>query len=282
MRDRETWLLLDSRYNDAATNMAIDEWLLIEHSKGNIQPTIRFYGWERPSLTVGHFQNVERTIDFHGIQKHNCDFVRRLTGGSAVLHDDELTYSIIVTESHPKIPKSVNDAYYVLAKGLLEGYRLLGVQADFAIPEKERLRERSAVCFEVPASYEMIVDGKKISGNAQTRKNGVLLQHGSIPMSFNSDMLFDLFKFSNDKIRERQRTSFVKKATSINEIMQKEHTYNELKDAFLLGFKKSLQIDLQPLKLTEENWKEINELANKKYRTDEWNLRLADKKRSMS
>src|SRR5699024_8530330 len=121
----------------------------------------------------------EKTIDFSGIKKHQCDFVRRLTGGSAVLHDDELTYSIIVSEAHPKIPHSVNEAYHLLAQGLLEGYRNLNIDADFAKP-KRSLHNRSAVCFETPAIYEMIVDGKKISGNAQTRKSGVLLQHGSI------------------------------------------------------------------------------------------------------
>src|SRR5699024_12479676 len=104
-----------------------------QNSNDKIKSTIRFYGSERPSLSVGHFQNVERTIDFTAVEKPQCDFVRRLTRGSAVLHDDELTYSIIVAESHPKIPKSVNEAYYVLAKGLLEGYHQLGIDADFAV-----------------------------------------------------------------------------------------------------------------------------------------------------
>src|SRR5690625_4400767 len=120
--------------------MAIDEALLEWHSKDQIPPTLRFYGWERPSLTVGHFQNVEKTINFDGIKKHGCDFVRRLTGGSAVLHDDELTYSIIVSESHPKIPVSVNKAYYVLSQGLLDAYRTLGINAAFAALEKSNER----------------------------------------------------------------------------------------------------------------------------------------------
>ena len=269
---QETWALLDSGHHDAATNMAIDEALLEWHSKDQIPPTLRFYGWERPSLTVGHFQNVEKTINFDGIKKHGCDFVRRLTGGSAVLHDDELTYSIIVSESHPKIPVSVNKAYYVLSQGLLEGYRKLGIDADFAIPERELLKQRSAVCFEVPAIYEMIVDGKKVSGNAQTRQKGVLLQHGSIPLSFDAEMLFDLFKFSSDRLRERQRKSFLNKAISINDITKEDHTYESIKDAFLFGFKKSLNIKTEPLQLTEEQWKYIHNLADTKYRTDDWNL----------
>src|SRR5690625_2672549 len=227
----ETWSFLDTGHHDAATNMAIDEALLKWHSEGKISPTIRFYGWERPSLTIGHFQNTEKTIDFAGIKKHGCDFVRRLTGGSVVLHDDELTYSIIVSESHPKIPHSINKAYYILSQGLLEGYHLLGVEADFAIPERELRQERSAVCFEEPAIYEMVVDGKKISGNAQTRKNGVLLQHGSIPMSFDTDMLFDLFQFSSEEKRQRQKAAFESKAISINDITDKEHTYDMMRDA---------------------------------------------------
>lgn len=269
---RETWALLDSGHQDAATNMAVDEALLEWHSEGKIPPTIRFYGWKNPSLTVGHFQNVEKTINFDGVKKHRCDFVRRLTGGSAVLHDDELTYSIIVSEDHPKIPASVNEAYYVLSQGLLEGYRSLGVEADFAMPERERLKQRSAVCFETPAIYEMIVDGKKVSGNAQTRKQGVLLQHGSIPLSFDADMLFDLFNFSSDRLRERQRNSFLKKAISINDITKTKHTYQSIKAAFSSGFKESLDIQTEPLVLSETQWQYIHHLADTKYRSNSWNL----------
>ncbi len=278
---RETWALLDSGYHDAATNMAIDEALLHWHSKGDIPPTIRFYGWKNPSLTVGHFQNVERTIDLDGVAKHGCDLVRRLTGGSAVLHDDEITYSIIVSEEHPKIPHSINKAYYILSQGLLNGYKLLGVDADFAIPERELLRDRSAVCFEKPAIYEMVVDGKKISGNAQTRKNGVLLQHGSIPMSFDTDMLFDLFLFSSEDRRQRQKTSFESKAISINDIKGTTFTYDRMRDAFLEGFQQSLGVDTEVLTLSKEQWQYVDYLAETKYRTQAWNIEKNKKSRSV-
>lgn len=278
---REKWALLDSGYHDAATNMAIDEALLHWHSKGDIPPTIRFYGWKNPSLSVGHFQNVERTIDLDGVEKHGCDLVRRLTGGSAVLHDDEITYSIIVSEEHPKIPHSINKAYYILSQGLLNGYKLLGVDADFAIPERELLRDRSAVCFEKPAIYEMVVDGKKISGNAQTRKNGVLLQHGSIPMSFDTDMLFDLFLFSSEDRRERQKASFESKAISINDIKGTTFTYDSMRDAFLEGFQQSLDVDTEILTLTKEQWQYVDYLAETKYRTQAWNIEKNKKSRSV-
>src|SRR5699024_8842818 len=136
-----------------------------------------------------------KSIDFEGIRKHGCDFVRRLTGGSAVLHDHEVTYSIIVSENHPKIPKTVNEAYYVLADGLLKAYQRLGINATFARPQREHGDNRSAVCFETPAIYEILIGGKKLSGNAQTRRKGVLLQHGSLPISYDTTKLFDLFHF---------------------------------------------------------------------------------------
>lgn len=267
---KETWLFLDTGHLDAATNMAVDEALLHWHSKQEIGPTLRFYGWKKPSLTVGHFQNVHKTIDFNGLEKHECDFVRRLTGGSAVLHDDELTYSIVVSESHPKIPKTVNQAYFVIAQGILFGYRNLGIHATFALPDMHA-KERSAVCFETPAIYELVVDGKKLSGNAQTRKNGVLLQHGSIPMSFNVDMLFDLFKFSSERAREKQKAKFKEKAVSINDITGKKHTYAMLKDAFLKGFEKGLNIETKPFSLSKEQWDYVHYLTETKYRSKAWN-----------
>lgn len=269
----ETWGFLDSGIHDAATNMAIDESLLNWHSAGFIPPILRLYGWERPSLSVGQFQKAEKSIDFEGIAKHQCDFVRRLTGGSAVLHDDEITYSIIVSEDHPNIPQSIQKAYYILSKGVLEGYRNLGIHADYAIPEREAIKDKTAVCFEKTAIYEMIVDGKKISGNAQTRKKGVLLQHGSIPMTMDENMLFDLFKFKSERGRARQRESFSKKAVSIEDITGKPHTYDMLKGAFLEGFKTGLDIEVKPFELTASQWAEVNELASTKYRNDEWNLR---------
>lgn len=269
---QEKWSVLNSGHLDAATNMAIDESLLKWHSEGKIPPTIRFYGWQKPSLTIGHFQNVDTTIDLNGVHKHQCDFVRRLTGGSAVLHDNELTYSIIVNEDHPKIPSSVNEAYYTLSQGLLEGYRILGIDADFAPYAKQKLKSRSAVCFESPAIYEMLVDGKKISGNAQTRKDGVLLQHGSIPMSFNIEMLFDLFQFPSERVRVRQRDSFLKRTVSINEATGKQHTYEMLQAAFLKGFQTSLNISTEPIELTNEQNEHINDLVNTKYRTKAWNI----------
>lgn len=266
---QETWQLLLTGHQDAATNMAIDEMLIKWHSEGKIPPTIRFYGWKKPSLSVGRFQNAEKTINFTNIQKHGCHFVRRLTGGTAVLHDDELTYSIIVSEKHPKIPSSINEAYYILSQGLLEGYRKLGIDATFAALEKPNAR--TAVCFERPAIYEIIADGKKLSGNAQTRKDGVLLQHGSLPLGFNTKMLFDLFTYSSDRLRKRQESAFANKAASINDLTDEEQTYNTLQHTFLESFETCLNINTEEVTLSAEQKAYVHYLVKTKYGTDTWN-----------
>ncbi|RLL42041.1 lipoate--protein ligase family protein [Oceanobacillus piezotolerans] len=270
---KEDWYFLDSGHLDGAINMALDECLLNWHSKRIIPPTLRFYGWNNPTLSAGQFQKVHRSINFAAIQNYQCQFVRRLTGGSAVLHDDELTYSIVVSEDHPAIPTSIREAYHILSKGLYEGYKNLGIQVDYAYPDRESSRENTAVCFEKAAFYEMVVDGKKLSGNAQTRKNGVLLQHGSIPMSMNIDMLYNLFQFPSEKIKQRKREAFKTKAITINELTNKNHTYDMMKAAFLEGFKIGLNISLHPFELNENQWDEVHHLAETKYRSDDWNFK---------
>ncbi|HEY4600917.1 MAG TPA: lipoate--protein ligase family protein [Cerasibacillus sp.] len=244
--------------------MALDEALLNWHSEGHIPPTLRFYGWRKPSLSVGHFQKVEKSIHFPGLEKHGCQYVRRLTGGSAVLHDDELTYSIVVSENHPKIPHSIREAYYVLSQGILEGYKNLGIQAEYFIPKQKS--KRTAVCFERPAFYELVVDGKKISGNAQTRKKGVLLQHGSIPIRIDIDMLFDLFIFPNERMRDVNKRAFRQKAATIQQLTGKTFTYDEVEQAFYHGFQSTLDVQFKPFELTESQWDEVYQLAEKHYK----------------
>ena len=179
------WRFIDSNNRSPYYNMALDEALLEWHSKGEIPPTIRFYGWNPPTLSIGYFQKAEKEINFDKVKELGLGFVRRPTGGRGVLHDEELTYSVIVSEEYPNMPKTVTEAYRVISEGLLEGFRSLGLEAYFAIPrseeEKNSLKNpRSSVCFDAPSWYELVVEGRKIAGSAQTRQKGVILQHGSI------------------------------------------------------------------------------------------------------
>ncbi|MYL72142.1 octanoyltransferase [Halobacillus litoralis] len=267
----ETWYFVDSGHCTPAMNMALDEALMNWHRNGDIPPVLRFYGWEPAGLSVGYFQKVKGKIDLEGVQKHGYELVRRQTGGRAVLHDNELTYSVIVSENHPDMPDSVKEAYLVLSKGLLEGFTNLDIQAEFAVPEGKLDVAGSAVCFEEPSWYELIVEGKKAAGSAQTRKKGIILQHGSIPIDVDDVKLFDMFIYKNERIKERARKAFGDKAIAINQIVDHPVTFEDTKKAFKNGFEKGLGIKLEPFTPTEAQWDEVRKIAEERYENDEWN-----------
>ncbi|MEB1806565.1 MAG: lipoate--protein ligase family protein [Bacillaceae bacterium] len=275
---KETWRFIDSGFSSPAYNMALDEALLNWHSEGVIPPTIRFYGWNPPTLSIGYFQKVEKEINMDAVKKYGLGFVRRPTGGRGVLHDKELTYSVIVSEAHPEMPKTVTEAYRVISQGLLEGFKELGLDTYFAIPksqqEKDALKNpRSAVCFDAPSWYELVVEGRKVAGSAQTRQKGVILQHGSIILDLDEDQLFDLFKYPSDRVRERLQKNFKNKAVAINELRERPVSYEEAKEAFKLGFERGLDIKLEPYTLTEEEEEIVQNIANERYANDSWNYK---------
>ena len=258
--------------------MALDEALLDWHSEGKIPPVIRFYGWEPATLSIGYFQKVEKEIDLEAVKAHGLGFVRRPTGGRGVLHEHELTYSVIVSEEHPEMPKTVTEAYRVISEGILKGFHQLGLEAYFAVPKTDEERSalknpRSAVCFDAPSWYELVVEGRKVAGSAQTRQKGVILQHGSILLDLDEDKLFSLFKYPNERVKERMKSAFKNKAVAINEISPRRITLEEAKEAFYKGFAEGLNIELESYQLTEEELAYVNKIAKERYENDEWNFK---------
>lgn len=267
---KDSWFFVDSGHCTPAFNMALDETLLNWHSTGKIPPVLRFYGWEPAGISVGFFQKVDGQIDLAGAEKHGIELVRRQTGGKAVLHDKELTYSVIVSEDHPAMPQSVKEAYLVLSKGLLEGYKELEIEAEFAIPSSKLKKTHSAVCFEEPSWYELVIGGKKAAGSAQTRKKGVILQHGSIPLEIDEIKLFDLFLYRDEQAKERARKAFGNRAVAINNVSPSAVSFEQAKAAFKKGFERGLGISLLPFELPPLLLKEALDLE-KKYRGEDWN-----------
>ncbi|RXI99492.1 lipoate--protein ligase family protein [Anaerobacillus alkaliphilus] len=275
---KEIWHFINSGKCSPAFNMALDEALLEWHSEGKINPTIRFYGWNPATLSIGYFQKVEKEINLEAVEKYDLGFVRRPTGGRGVLHEHELTYSVIVSEDHPQMPKGVTESYRVISQGVLEGFKNLGLDAYFAVPktkeEQDLLKSpRSAVCFDAPSWYELVVEGRKVAGSAQTRQKNVILQHGSIILDLDEVKLFDLFKFSNDRVRERMQKGFSQKAVAINQLREHPVSIEEAEVAFKSGFEKGLEIELQSYTLSEEQINHVNEIVQKRYGNDEWNFR---------
>lgn len=273
----ETWNFINTGSKDPYYNMAMDEALLNFVSRGEIDPVIRFYTWNPATLSIGYFQRLQKEIDIDKVKEKGFGLVRRQTGGRGVLHDKELTYSVIVPESHPNMPSTVTEAYRVISQGLLEGFKNLGFDTYFAVPktaeERQKLKQpRSSVCFDAPSWYELVVEGRKIAGSAQTRQKGVILQHGSILQDIDIDELFDMFIYKNERLKLKMKEAFVEKAVAINDISDEHITISQMEEAFEKGFKKGLNIELKPLELTEAQLAEVEELTEK-YRSDEWMFR---------
>ena len=273
----EIWNFINTGSKNPYYNMAMDEALLNFVSRGEIDPVIRFYTWNPATLSIGYFQRLQKEIDIDKVKEKGYGLVRRQTGGRGVLHDKELTYSVIVPESHPNMPSTVTEAYKIISQGLLEGFKNLGFETYFAIPrskeERDKLKQpRSSVCFDAPSWYELVVEGRKIAGSAQTRQKGVILQHGSILQDIDIDDLFDMFKFKNERLKAKMKENFVQKAVAIDDISNQHITLNEMENAFEAGFKKGLNIDFKPLELTEKQLEEVQELEDK-YRSEAWMYR---------
>ena len=273
----EIWNFINTGSKNPYYNMAMDEALLNFVSRGEIDPVIRFYTWNPATLSIGYFQRLQKEIDIDKVKEKGYGLVRRQTGGRGVLHDKELTYSVIVPESHPNMPSTVTEAYKIISQGLLEGFKNLGFETYFAIPrskeERDKLKQpRSSVCFDAPSWYELVVEGRKIAGSAQTRQKGVILQHGSILQDIDIDDLFDMFIFKNERLKAKMKENFVQKAVAINDISNQHITLNEMENAFEAGFKKGLNIDFKPLELTKKQLEEVQELEDK-YRSEAWMYR---------
>ncbi len=276
---REIWRWLDTGDHPGAWNMAVDEAIMAQVAGGLVPPTIRVYGWNPPALSLGYFQNRDREVDLAGCARKGFDCVRRPTGGRAVLHDREVTYAFIAPENHPLIPTGVIASYQVITRGILEGLRSLGVDAQMVTPSKPESKEEStdfgtgttAACFDAPSWYEVVVSGKKLVGSAQVRRYGAVLQHGSILLNLSVDDLFATLKFRSPALRERAERLFTQKATSLLAVLGREVFPSELKEALRDGWQKALGIELTVGRLTPAELEQAAQLAREKYASEAWN-----------
>lgn len=276
--EKTKWYFIDSGPCAPSYNMALDEALLDWHSEGLIPPVIRFYEWNPATLSIGYFQSVEKEIDMEAVRRLGLGFVRRPTGGRGVLHEHELTYSVIVSEDYPDMPATVTEAYRVISEGLLKGFQSLGLEAYFSIPNTpDKLQAlknpKTAVCFDTPSWYELVVEGKKVAGSAQTRQKGVILQHGAILLDLDDEKLVQTFKFSTDEAREKVKKSINQKAVAINKLLQKKIPIDICKVAFRDGFSEALNVELVPFSLNEKQIEYVKTLEKRRYANDEWNFK---------
>lgn len=264
------WRLLQTGFNTAAVNMAVDEAILLAHSRGLVPPTLRFYGWKPPAVSIGYFQRLEEEVDLEACRRLGIDWVKRPTGGRAVLHDQEVTYSVVIAQK--LLPGSVLETYRVLAAGLVEGLRMLGLPAALVGRDEQNAGERglSAACFDAPSWYEIAVEGRKIVGSAQVRSHGVILQHGSVPILFDADKLVQVLKLP-ETARSRVKRLLSEKAGGISDFLGYSPTFAEVAGCLARGFATTQDAELVEGFLTSEEEKEAERLAREKYGSGLWN-----------
>ena len=263
---KDGWRFIDTGINNGFLNMAIDEAMLEAHLRGLTPPTLRVYRWSPLTLSLGYFQNLERDVDQKKCSELGIDVVRRSTGGRAVLHHDELTYSVVASEKYG-LPKSVEQSYKLLSKGLIAAYRILGLEVCL-VPYERGLY--SAACFTSASLADLAFQGRKIAGSAQFRKGDTLLQHGSLPISLDAQLFFSILKFPSISVRDKVLTTFSQKVTSISEIMGVQIGWQELKGALFEGFQQALNVRLFEDTLTLEEIDLSQKLVKEKYNTFAW------------
>lgn len=247
--------LLQTMYNNAFLNMAIDEAIVHHVAEGNALPTLRLYGWQPPAVSIGYFQSMQDEVDLAACKAHGVDAVRRVTGGGAVYHDKELTYSFIIPLHNDLIPRDILASYQKICSGIIQGFDYLGLKASFALLN------------------DIIVNGKKISGNAQTRKEGCILQHGTLLIEVDVKKMFSLLKVPNEKIRDKMIQTVAERVTSIANELHKTVLFEGVSSAMIAGFEMALGLNVEPDDLTQSEMKLAESLAKEKYATDSWNFK---------
>lgn len=273
MTHQPTWRLIITPPADGAWNMAVDEAIATHAGRGDVPPTLRFYQWQPPCVSLGRHQPLA-DIDRARCAALGYDVVRRPTGGRAILHTDELTYSVAGPQDHPILAGAVLDSYLRLSQGLLAGLARLGLTVTKAPPSGRAVVDAGPVCFEVPSAYEIVADGRKLVGSAQSRRQGWVLQHGALPLVGDVTRLVDVIAFADESERAAQRRALAERATTVEAVIGRPVSFEEAAAALAAGFGEALGIGLRPAQLTEAEHALAQRLRHEVYATWQWTARF--------
>jgi len=268
----ETWRYLPFADSSAFENMATDEALLRHAGAAPPVPTLRFFGWDPPAVSLGYFQDAMKEVNLPYCREHGIDVVRRPTGGKAVFHDREVTYALVAGENHPLFPRGILGTYRTISSAILRALSKLGVEAEMAADGRPQAPDGlAAFCFSVPSRYELLVKGRKICGSAQTRSRGVFLQHGSILVDFDpartAAVLLSPGEKAGQKMREMERA-----VTSLRGHLKREVSSLELTRVLLEGFEEVFHVRIVPGQLSQEERSMKEHLLRTKYTLERWNI----------
>jgi lipoate-protein ligase A len=268
------WRLIITPTADGPMNMAIDHAIMEAVAHERVPPTLRFFTWEPPCLSLGYMQPLS-DIDRDRLAARGWDLVRRATGGRAILHADELTYSVAAKADHPIVAGSIVESYRRLSGALLCGLNMLGAQANADKRAERTGNSKGPVCFEVPSHYEITCNGKKLVGSAQVRKFGAVLQHGALPLTGDITRICDALVFRDDEQRETIRGRVAQRAATLHEVLGRIVTWEDAAQAMRRGFEETFDLVFEVADtLTPEEAQRAEELRTLQYASDEWNGRF--------
>jgi lipoate-protein ligase A len=272
--DKTTWRVIEHPPAKGAWNMAVDEAILESVYSGESPPTLRLFAWAPACLSLGHAQPFSE-VNVDNLAKHGWDVVRRPTGGRAILHVDELTYSVIAPKNDPRVAGGVLESYLRLSQALLESLRIIGLasEANEKKPGNHK-GQPNPVCFEVPSNYEITVNGKKLIGSAQARRKEGILQHGTLPLYGDLTRIITALNFKDQAASERAKDRLLAHATTVEWELGSTPTWEQAASAFKKAFADKLNLDLAPGDLTERENERAIELVNEKYANPTWTERI--------
>src|SRR6266571_4622352 len=262
----EPYRFLHTSFQSAALNMAIDESIHLHHLQDSVPPTLRVFRWQKPSISLGRFQSVEREIKSVRCQELDIELVRRPTGGRAVYHRDEFTYSIVIGKKYG-VPSGVVAAYAYLAQGLLAALQNLGVHAELS--DERVSKHPSAACFASSTQADLTSGGFKLIGSAQVWKDDTLLQQGSLPLDDRAAEFFTMLRFPNEAARQEALALYSEKTTPLHTLAPYA-TWDAVAVACKSGFSTALQVDFVHGTLSHSEWELAYQLVEDKYSKLEW------------
>jgi len=266
----ETWRFLDTGPCPTAYNMALDEAVAIAVKKGNAPPTLRLYGWNTPSVSIGYFQKI-KDVNIGYCTKKNIPVVRRLTGGRAILHGDEITYSFSSKTTSGLFCKGLLDSYKKISAALGLALSKIGVSPEPKLLSAYRglsirsRNSRSPLCFHSVSYGEITVNGRKVIGSAQKRWADALLQQGSIPLLIDGADAAKVFGLHGD---QELKDSFV----GLHDLSP-FFVSEDFKKAIRISFEETFNIRFTISSLSPQEISMSQKLETEKYSSPEWTFR---------
>ncbi len=261
-----SYRFLDTGVQSAALNMAIDEAILTFHLRGETPPTLRAFAWERPAISLGRFQDVEREILTDKAAEQGVDLVRRPTGGRAVLHVDEFTYSVTISTDYG-VPSGVVPAYVWLAQGIIAALEPFGIYSE--VSTNRMSKQQTAACFAFSTQADLTSNGRKLVGSAQVWKDQAVLQQGTVPLEERGALLFSLLNYPAEAERQIALGAYQEATASVHRFAPGV-TWQQMGEAFRRGFSSALGMPFEPAALTEGEWALARRLAETKYAHLDW------------